>query len=97
MCASVRNSPHMARTLSDTPLSSWLREQIDARQGWGIRTLARRMTPEDPEVSRRALNRYLYEGSYPSEANLVLLANALEIPVSEVPGSPAPFRDGAAA
>jgi transcriptional regulator with XRE-family HTH domain len=85
----------MARTIAATPLAEWIREQIDERDGWGIRTLARRMTPQDPEISRRALNRYLYEGSYPSAANLVLLADALGVPVAEVP-APSPFPSRAA-
>lgn len=87
----------MGRTLSDTPLALWLRAEIDERPGWGIRTLARRMNPEEPEVARRALNRYLYEGSNPTEANRDLIAEALGVDPSEVPANAGPFPAGKAA
>ena len=86
----------MARTLAATPLAEWLRAELDER-GLGVRTLARQMNPDEPEVPRRMLNRILYEGSYPSEANRDLLAEALDVDPTEVPAlMSAPFRDEAA-
>lgn len=77
----------MARTLASTPLAEWLRAELD-EHGLGVRTLARRMNPSEPEVARRALNRYLYEGAYPSEANRDLIAEALDVDATEVPALP---------
>jgi hypothetical protein len=88
-------TPHMARPLADTPLAEWLRTEIDAREGWGIRTLARRMNPEEPEIARRCLNRVLYEGADPSPANRALIAEGLGVAVAEVPAA-SPFQNQAA-
>ena len=86
----------MARTLASTPLAEWLRAELDERS-WGIRTLARKMNADEPEVPRRMLNRILYEGSYPSEANRELIAEALDVDPTEVPAlMSAPFRGEAA-
>lgn len=85
----------MARSLADTPLAEWLRAELDTR-GWGVRTLARHMSPEEPEIARRALNRYLYEGSNPSQVNRDLIAAGLGIDPSEVPVAAGPFRIEAA-
>lgn len=85
----------MGRALATTPFAEWLRGEIDKRDGWGIRTLARHMNPRDPEVARRALNRYLYEGAEPSGAYRVLIAEALGVAESGMPD--APFRSGEAA
>lgn len=75
-----------------TPLAEWLRAELDER-GWGIRTLARKVNPDEPEVPRRMLNRILYEGSYPSEVNRELIAAALDTDPTEVPAlMPGPFR-----
>lgn len=80
--------------LAETALAAWLRQQLDER-GWGVRTLARKMNPAESEVARRSLNRYLFEGSYPSETNRQAIADALGVPVDEVPDD-RPFRDEAA-
>jgi lambda repressor-like predicted transcriptional regulator len=89
---------HMATTrtkpVADTPLAEWLAAQLDER-GWGVRTLARRINPDDSEIPRRTLNRCLYVGSYPSETNRQAIADALGVPVDEVPEE-RPFRDEAA-
>lgn len=86
----------MGRTLASTPLAEWLRAELDER-GMGVRTLARKMKPDEPEVPRRMLNRILYEGSYPSEANRELIAEALGTDPTEVPAlSSGPFRGEAA-
>ena len=89
--------PHMGqRTLAPTPLAEWLRAELDER-GWGVRTLARHMNQDEPEIARRALNRYLYEGSNPSEANRDLIAEALDMDPTEVPAATSePFRSEAA-
>lgn len=83
----------MARAITPTPLAEWIQAQLVER-GWGVRTLARHMAPDDPEVARRALNRYLFEGSNPSEANRRLIAEALGVTASEVPAAATsgPFR-----
>lgn len=87
----------MPRPLADTDLARWLRAMLDERD-WGIRTAARKMTPGEPEVARRMLNRILYEGSYPSDLNRALIATGFDISVSEVPAAPRPFpRDRTAA
>jgi hypothetical protein len=85
-------TPHMSgRTIASTPLASWLDEQLTARD-WGVRTLAKLMNPEEPEVARRALNRYLFDGSYPQDDKTVqAIAASLDLPVAEVPPSPVPF------
>lgn len=49
------------------------------RQGMGIRTLARRLDPEQPERARRNLNRWIHEGIKPSPANRVAVAVALGV------------------
>ena len=74
----------MARTLAATPFAAWLRAGLDERQ-WGIRTLARRINPDEPEVPRRALNRYLYEGAQPTNGYRKQIAAALGVPESELP------------
>lgn len=84
------------RELASTPLAEWLRAEIDERPGWGIRTLARRMNPAEPEIARRALNRYMYEGSDPTETYRHLIAEALEVDPSEVPTNVGPFLGTAA-
>lgn len=81
---------HMPRTLADTELARWLRAALDERT-WGVRTAARKMTPAQPEIARRTLNRILYEGSYPSDTNRALIAAAFDVAVSEVPAAPGPF------
>lgn len=78
--------PHMGQTATaPTPFAQWLRSQLDER-GWGVRTLARKIDPLDPEVPRRALNRYL-AGSLPTEPNRAGIARGLGIRVEDVPGA----------
>jgi len=78
----------------DMAFAEWLSAQLEQRR-WGIRTLARKIDPEFPEVPRRALNRYM-RGSKPSEFYAQAIAEALGIsrdlvPVAEATG-PDPFR-----
>lgn len=87
----------MPRELADTDLARWLRDQIKARPNWGVRTLARRMNPAEPEVARRCLNRCMYEGSNPSDAYREQIAAALGVAVAEVPQVSRPFRRDKAA
>jgi transcriptional regulator with XRE-family HTH domain len=77
---------HMPRPATATPFGSWLRGELDHR-GWGVRTLARRMHQFDPEVARRALNRYLREGSMPTQAYRAAIAEGLGISPDEMPAS----------
>lgn len=53
------------------------------RQNIGIRTLARKMDPKQPERARRNLNRWIHEGVKPSPANRVAVAVALGIDEGE--------------
>lgn len=81
----------------DLTFAEWLREQLDQR-GWGIRTLARKMSTEQPEIPRRALNRYM-RGSLPTEAYAIAIAEALGVDRAEMPLTEAPLggpfrRDG---
>ena len=85
----------MGRTRATTPLADWLTAEL-AERGWGIRTLARKMNPEEPEIARRALNRYLFEGSNPTEVNREAIAAALDVDPSEVPSADGPFLGEAA-
>lgn len=80
----VPNGSRPRRDLADTELARWLRGQLD-EQGLGIRTLAKKMNPADPEVPRRALNRVLYEGAMPSDANRRLIAVGLGVSPEELP------------
>lgn len=97
MCLSCA---HMGRTLADTEFAAWLDGQLKDR-GWGVRTLARRMAPGMPrvgdpvEVARRALNRYLFDGSYPGDENKALIASSLGVVEADLPDRP--FRAAAAA
>lgn len=59
--------------------SSKLRTEL-VKQNLGVRTLARRMDPGQPERARRSLNRWLNEGIKPSPANRVAVALALGVP-----------------
>lgn len=58
--------------------SGKLRAEL-VRQGLGVRTLARKMDPAQPERARRSLNRWLNEGIKPSPANRVAVAVALGV------------------
>lgn len=77
-------SAHMARTLATTPFAGWLRTELDARN-WGVRTLARKIDPHDPEPARRALNRYLYEGARPTNGYRLAIAAAFGLSEDELP------------
>lgn len=86
----------MATTETEATFADWLREQLEAR-GWGARTLARRIDPAKPEVPRRAINRYLHDGSMPTPEYVAKIAAALEVPAESLPvreAAPvaAPFR-----
>lgn len=81
----------MGQTQTAPPtFAQWLRAQIDER-GWGVRTLARRMNPAEPEIARRALNRYLC-GSLPTDTYRQQLADGLGIPVADVPSAAGPLE-----
>lgn len=81
----------MGQDVASTALAEWLRDRLEER-GWGVRTLARHMTPDDPERARRAVNRYLHEGSLPSAENRRLMAVALNVELDEMPETDAPFQ-----
>lgn len=57
--------------------SEWLRRQMDDRQVT-TRELARRLNPDDPEIARRAVRRYL-AGMVPIERTRDRIAHALGI------------------
>jgi hypothetical protein len=61
----------------------WLRRELKVR-GWGVRTLARKINPENPEIPRRALNHYM-RGSRPTEPYAVAIAKAFALDRSELP------------
>lgn len=86
------------RTIVDTPLACWLDVALVER-GWGVRTLAKRMNALAPAVevdnARRALNRYLFEGSSPEGENRTLLARALDVEEASLPAQDVPFRGSA--
>jgi transcriptional regulator with XRE-family HTH domain len=77
----------MGQDVANTALAEWLHDRLEER-GWGVRTLARHMTPDDAERSRRAVNRYLHEGSFPSPENRRLIAIALNVDENELPPRP---------
>ena len=85
----------MGRTRATTPLAEWLTAALEER-GWGVRTLARKMNPAEPEIARRALNRYLFEGSDPNDSYRDSIAEALGVDSSEVPSVDGPFLGAAA-
>lgn len=78
---------------ADTDLARWLRAELEER-GWGVRTLARHMNPDDVEQARRAVNRYLFSGSHPNPQNRALIARALDVAEDVIPAQP--FRSEAA-
>lgn len=85
----------MAAVDSSETFADWLRDQLAAR-GWGVRTLARAIDPQNPEVPRRALNRYL-RGSLPTAPYVDAIAAALnvsrdDLPLQEGALVGAPFR-----
>jgi hypothetical protein len=83
----------MGRGLAETDFATWLDAELKKRR-WGVRTLARKMAPNEVERARRVLNRCLFEGSYPNLGNRLLIATALEVEEAELPSPP--FRSEAA-
>jgi transcriptional regulator with XRE-family HTH domain len=79
-----------------TEFGRWLCGELESRD-WGIRTLARRINPGEPEIARRALNRYVHEGTLPSPEYRAAIADALGVDVDELPGDDedeeVPLRD----
>ena len=73
----------MGQTVAPTPFAAWLREELGSRD-WGLRTLARRINPDEPEVARRALNRFM-KGTWPTARYREQIANALEVDEQEIP------------
>lgn len=70
-------------------------------RGWGVRTLAKKINPQNPEIPRRALNHYM-RGSRPTEPYAVAIAKAFALDRSDVPIEEAarpgdPFRGGSSA
>lgn len=55
--------------------AEWLRQQMDA-EGLSQRQLGARLTPESPEIGRRAVRRYL-KGMVPIERSRVAISAAL--------------------
>lgn len=85
-------------TVEPLAFSDWLSQQLAARN-WGVRTLARKINPADPEPPRRTLNRYLHEGKQPTPLFREAIAEAFGIALADVPAEEAApsgvrFRDG---
>ena len=77
--------------MTATPtFGQWLKGELQAR-GWGIWTLARRIDRDNPEVPRRAINRYVHDGTNPSDKYIALIAEALNLEREEVARRAAPF------
>lgn len=72
--------PPMANTTTTETYSEWLTRQMEAG-GWTIRSLARAVKPENPEVARRSIRRYL-NGQVPIERTRVELARVMKLPES---------------
>lgn len=83
----------MGRGVAETEFATWLDTELKER-GWGVRTLARKMDPKDVERARRAVNRYLFDGSYPNPENRALIASTLGVEEADLPDYP--FRPAAA-
>jgi hypothetical protein len=75
----------MSTSISNETYAQWLERQMKER-GFSTRSLARVMNPEDPEVARRALRRYL-SGMVPQARTRVAIAEALGSAESEPPSS----------
>lgn len=60
---------------TNTTYADWLRQQMDA-EGLSQRQLGARLTPESPEIGRRAIRRYL-KGMIPIERTRVAISAAL--------------------
>lgn len=73
----------MGHADASVSFSDWLRGQLKT-QDLGVRTLARRIDPQNPDVPRRALNRYL-AGANPQRENAERIALALGVPLESIP------------
>lgn len=62
-------------TQSAVAYAEWLREKMDER-GLSQRGLATRINPNNPEVARRSVRRYL-KGMVPLQRTRVVIADAL--------------------
>lgn len=88
-----------AREIAANPFAEWLAAELLARD-WGVRTLARKIDPDNPEVPRRTLNRYLHEGAKPTPVFRDAIAAAFEIEIAAMPATEEAalsgdrFRDG---
>lgn len=81
----VSDSDRVRRHMDNQPtLASWLRQQLDER-GVTVRGLARVIDPVSPERGRRNLHRYLTGSTRPNAPMRKKIADALGVPVSEVP------------
>lgn len=74
----------MTQAKAPTAFSEWLSDELQAR-GWGIRTLARKANPGNPEQARRALNRYIHQGMKPTDENRRMIARGFGISESDLP------------
>lgn len=70
----------MSKTTSPSPFAKQLRAEL-TRQNVSIRSLAKRMNPEEPNVARRNVYRWLAGTSAPSPASREAVAQALGLPL----------------
>lgn len=68
------NLSHMGTTANET-YAEWLQRKLE-EQGLSQRQLGTRLTPNDPEIGRRAVRRYL-KGTIPMERSRHAVATAL--------------------
>lgn len=91
------------RAIADTEFARWLDTQIEQRKEqdehgrFGVRSLAKIINADEPETARRALNRFLFDGSYPEDDYRKLIAAAFDVEEASLPAREAPFRNGKAA
>ncbi len=65
----------MVAPMKTTTYSEWLAQKLD-ENGYTVRSFARVMNPENPEVARRSLRRYL-KGMVPIERTRSEIAGKL--------------------
>lgn len=77
----------MGRANGNGQFGHEVRAELKSR-GWGVRTLARKMNPDHPEIARRSLNRWLTLKSptTPNQANRAAVAVALGLPEDHFSG-----------
>lgn len=88
------NALHMGNaSTASTPFAQWLKIELDQR-GWGIRTLARKMDPDQFETVRRKLNMYVHEGVNPGAASREEIEQALGVSKGSAPNGDAGGEEG---